>query len=394
MIYTYNNGNRQDVAFRKTDAPQGKKLEDILEIFLITYNRKKELAATLKALFAEKSPVRDVRFTILDNASTDGADDLCEDYVKRYPNIRHIRHPKNIGGNANICRAFEMADAEYVWVLADDDGYTWSHWPQIENAMWEGFDGIFTTLVNLSRIVGPGAVLYECCFVPGCIYRTTWINSDVLQGMYGNIYTCVPHITISLAMLKNHGRFFIPSKAVVIQEAKLEYLPSISGKDYTKGISENYSPIMKDKFWEIGFLHLISMLDAETQHQVFTDIKNLYTNKEQYINFLLENFKNNNYSIRNIFDIYWGLSERDKKTFIKLLYQFFDIDPIKKSPLSLDEWNLLLADRIAVKDFKRKIRLEQIRRSMALHHPITSRLKKVIIWLLVKVLKRISTVPV
>ncbi|MDR1685515.1 MAG: glycosyltransferase, partial [Desulfovibrio sp.] len=172
MIFSYNNGN-QATAFQQKNAEAYRKaLEELLEIFIITYNRKKQLAATLQTLFAEKSPVRGVRFTILDNASTDGTDGLCEDYAKRYSNIRHIRHPKNIGGNANICRAFEMAGKEYVWVLADDDGYNWSRWPQIENAMREGYDGIFTTLLNLSRVVGPGAVLYESCFVPGCIYRT------------------------------------------------------------------------------------------------------------------------------------------------------------------------------------------------------------------------------
>jgi hypothetical protein len=260
--------------------------------------------------------------------------------------------------------------------------------------MREGYDGIFTTLLNLSRVVGPGAVLYESCFVPGCIYRTAWIDSDVLQGMYGNIYTCVPHMTICLAVLKNRGRFFIPDKSIVTPEAKLEYLPSVAGKDYTKGIQEYYSPAMKDKFWEIGFLHLASMLDADMQHKIFADIIALYGGKKRYFDFLLENYKNNNYSIRNIFDIYWGLLERDKKVFIKILYQFFDVEPIQKIPLSLEEWNLLLADRIAVKDFKQKIRLEQIQRNMAWHHPITSRLKRAIIWLLVKILKRISTIPV
>lgn len=32
-----------------------------------------------------------------------------------------IRNKKNIGGNANIIRCYEEAEAIYVWVLADND---------------------------------------------------------------------------------------------------------------------------------------------------------------------------------------------------------------------------------------------------------------------------------
>ena len=96
-------------------------LKEQLEILLPTYNRKKHLLRTLTQLTAPESPVRSCSLTVLDNASTDGSSELIEEFAAKIPTIKHIRHAKNIGGNANIARAFEMARAEYVWVLCADE---------------------------------------------------------------------------------------------------------------------------------------------------------------------------------------------------------------------------------------------------------------------------------
>ena len=98
-------------------------LHDRLEIILITYNRKNKLDETLKSLLAEDSPVRNCSLTLLNNASTDGTDELIEDYVSRHPNVTHIRRKRNAGADANTCLAYELASKEYLWVLCDDDKY-------------------------------------------------------------------------------------------------------------------------------------------------------------------------------------------------------------------------------------------------------------------------------
>ena len=106
-------------------------LKDKLEIILVTYNRKPYLEDTLNQLFCDESPIKDCNFTILDNCSTDGSSELIQEYSKKYNNIKHIRHNKNIGGNANITRAIEIATKKYFWVLCDDDKYDWTNWKEI-----------------------------------------------------------------------------------------------------------------------------------------------------------------------------------------------------------------------------------------------------------------------
>lgn len=106
-----------------------------LELFLITYNRKDKLQQTLRSLLDEQSPLSHRPLTVLDNASTDGTSEWLQSFCPAYPHIHYIRHSKNIGGNANIARAFEMARAEYVWVLCDDDSYDFSHWDECLRAL-------------------------------------------------------------------------------------------------------------------------------------------------------------------------------------------------------------------------------------------------------------------
>ena len=75
-----------------------------LEIIIPTYNRKVHITHTLEQLTAADSPVKNCSITVLDNASTDGSSEVIESFAKKFANVTHIRHPKNIGGNANITR--------------------------------------------------------------------------------------------------------------------------------------------------------------------------------------------------------------------------------------------------------------------------------------------------
>ncbi|UKI41571.1 MAG: glycosyltransferase [Candidatus Melainabacteria bacterium] len=88
-------------------------LSDVLEIILITYNREKFLKRTFEQIFDnEKSPVRNLDVTILDNNSTDGTSDLINEYQEKFSNIKHEKNLRNIGGNANIAKAYTMAKKE------------------------------------------------------------------------------------------------------------------------------------------------------------------------------------------------------------------------------------------------------------------------------------------
>ena len=335
---------------------------DLLEIIIITYNRKKELAQTLDSLLAKLSPVRELRITILDNASTDGTAEICAEYAGKHHNIFHVRHKKNIGGNANVCRAFELANKDYIWVLADDDHYDWSAWPQIAKAIYSGHDAIFTSLVNLCRVIGPGAVLYECTFLPGCIYKTKWFDDSILQGMYGNLHSGLPHITLALSIFENNGTFYIPNEQVVLQSYKFEFIPDLAAQDGKRGITKNHSPFTRNNFWEVGFLNMISHLPKVIADQVFNDLTELYGNKQEYLSFLLLYYKHHDYSTRNLFNIYLGLPKHLKGVFISRLFDALLDKPLSKQEiLSVNDWNVLLADHLARNGYRYRLVIKRIK---------------------------------
>ena len=128
-------------------------LKDTLEIILITYNRKEYLENTLKQIFASSSPLSGLDITILDNKSNDGTSELVQKYSKRYSNIKHVINNRNIGGNANIARAFEIASKKYVWVLCDDDNYDFTHFDEVVEGMKNNVDVILASRYDIECFI-------------------------------------------------------------------------------------------------------------------------------------------------------------------------------------------------------------------------------------------------
>lgn len=172
-------------------------MKEKLEIILITYNRKKYLERTLNQILDKESPIKDFIITILDNKSTDGSYELIEEYKSKFSNIKHIVNNRNIGGNANICRAFEIASKEYVWVICDDDIYHWENWDEIKNAIKNGYDGICVALHNINDRNNISDLIFQLTFLPAGIYKTENFTDTVIRNAYDNIQNLFPHLAIA-----------------------------------------------------------------------------------------------------------------------------------------------------------------------------------------------------
>lgn len=223
-----------------------------LEVVLITYNRHSYLKATLETLFADLSPIRSLPFTILDNHSTDGSTELIQLYVERFPTIRHIVHPRNIGGNANIVRAFEIATAKYLWVLCDDDAYDFTHWAEVEAAMARDADAIV-----VANYINPresqAQLVGQMTFVPSTIYKTAHLTTTVMVNMAWNISTMFPQLA-PVAHLINHGKHIeILDHWIVRMESTGDHA------SYVRGLNEDKHPLMASLFWQAGFLNALPL---------------------------------------------------------------------------------------------------------------------------------------
>jgi glycosyltransferase involved in cell wall biosynthesis len=83
------------------------------------YNGARYLAAALDALLAQT--FNDFEIIISDNASTDGAAEICRSYQNKDARVRYFRSDQNLGAAWNFNRAFELSSAPlFKWAACDD----------------------------------------------------------------------------------------------------------------------------------------------------------------------------------------------------------------------------------------------------------------------------------
>ena len=233
------------------------RIENQLEIIIPTYNRKVALRYTLEQILAEKNPLRSCSVTVLDNCSTDGTSEMLTEFAQTHKNIRIIRRNKNIGGNANITRAFELAKAEYVWVLCDDDEYDFTHAHELAQVLQTKPAAVLVVRHTRPKL-GVGEIFQECSFVPGAIYRTEFITSDTLINMYFEIAYMFPHLAITASVF-NAGKTIVPLPHPLVLR-----MPDPA---YTRGLSGPGHPFMRETDWILAYL-VTSLLLTNTKHRL------------------------------------------------------------------------------------------------------------------------------
>lgn len=85
-----------------------------LSVVIPTYRRKEPLLRCLDSLAGQLNASIDV--TVIDNNSPERVDEFVT-----LPNVKVVRNEANIGAVGNILRAFDVARADWIWILGDDD---------------------------------------------------------------------------------------------------------------------------------------------------------------------------------------------------------------------------------------------------------------------------------
>lgn len=267
-------------------------LKDKLQIILITYNRIDYLKRTFNQIFAEDSPIKDFDITVLDNASDDGTSEFVEEYCQKFPNLKHIKHKINIGGNANICRAFELgvsSGKEYVWVLCDDDKYDFSNFQEVEDEINKKTDIICVSnyaFRNEKDYNLPEYLIFQLTFVPSGIYRTELITNNVMMNMYDAIYTMFQQSCITLSAINENKKIKVLSRPIVFNG--LHFSDACSSIEFTRGVDEK-KPILKrrkDTNWLLGYANVLSLLNdkkiAKKCIEIAISNKDIYNSKFEY----------------------------------------------------------------------------------------------------------------
>jgi len=90
-----------------------------VSIGLPVYNGERYLREAIDSILAQT--MDDFELIICDNASTDGTEVVCREYVDRDDRIRYYRNDDNLGASRNFNRTVELALASYFKWAAHDD---------------------------------------------------------------------------------------------------------------------------------------------------------------------------------------------------------------------------------------------------------------------------------
>ena len=293
-----------------------------LEIFLITFNRASRLEKTLKQLLDEDSPIKDFSITVIDNNSTDNTASVVKKYQSVKPNLLYEKNKYNIGGNANIVKAFYKASKEYVWILADNDNYSWSNWSQVEKEINNQTDAIVAATYEYPKL-NIAQLFLQATFLPGVIYKTSNIDDTVMLNMEFNISNMFPHLALFAKLINEHKNITILDEPVVMIGNNTDEQGAYS---YLRGYEEGFvHPLQKGMNWISGYANSLYLIkDLKLRNYIISH--NTYLTELNSAKLLFHRDKasdtNNLYNYLCVFAV---LSVWDKIRFLINLVLYFTI---------------------------------------------------------------------
>lgn len=91
----------------------------LVSVGCAVYNGAQTLRRALDGLVKQDYP--NVEIIIADDGSTDGSREICREYCARFPNIRLVENPENLGIFRNCNKLFELSSGKYfMWADQDD----------------------------------------------------------------------------------------------------------------------------------------------------------------------------------------------------------------------------------------------------------------------------------
>lgn len=206
------------------------KSDNILEIVLITYNRSKSLEKTLLSIV--DGFLINIKVTILDNCSEDDTESICRVFIDQHKNISYVKNKYNIGGCANAMRAYEIASAEYIWIICDDDICNFSSIKDViylinkyspdllivGSAVAAGSiqSIVLPTGVLLNSTGGnTGAVVFNLTFLPSSIVKLDKLRGIGFEAGYKLIDTYFPQCFWISCFINEEWNFIITKKILV-----------------------------------------------------------------------------------------------------------------------------------------------------------------------------------
>ncbi|KAA3439384.1 glycosyltransferase family 2 protein [Rufibacter hautae] len=91
----------------------------LVSIICLCYNHAAFLHEALDSVLAQTYPHLEV--LVVDDLSTDNSVEIIEKYVRRHPQIRFLKHKRNLGNCASFNEALQLSQGDFIIDFATDD---------------------------------------------------------------------------------------------------------------------------------------------------------------------------------------------------------------------------------------------------------------------------------
>ena len=124
-----------------------------LSICIPTYNRAEYLRECLRSVFASVSPslLQEVEIVVSDNASTDDTRVVVGEELQHGYHVLYHTNESNLGCEANLRTAAEIAVGEYLWLVGDDDKLAPDAVGAVLESLRRGADAVICNVALFSR---------------------------------------------------------------------------------------------------------------------------------------------------------------------------------------------------------------------------------------------------
>jgi glycosyltransferase involved in cell wall biosynthesis len=201
-----------------------------LSISIPTYNRKDQLIDTLECL-VDQCRIHNVSIQINDNASSYPIKEVVNEHFQKYNDLIFIsQNSANIGGDANFCRCFEIAEAEWFWLLGDDDHPAPDAVEKILDEINEapvdcGYICFSTNKKEFQHkhvlaanddfwyFVWKYDSFTNMSFISSGVYRNSKAKKYLIQA-YKAVYTCFSHLVMMRCMHLDGGCLVLSSRKI------------------------------------------------------------------------------------------------------------------------------------------------------------------------------------
>ena len=126
-------------------------MSETLSICIPNFNRVKCLRNCLESIYqSKKNSVLNFDVCISDNNSTEDVESVVNDYNDKLK-IKFHKNPKNLGLGINILKSVELSNAEFAWIIGNDD-MIFAHTLDKINNMFKKYPKVDYFFVNSNHL--------------------------------------------------------------------------------------------------------------------------------------------------------------------------------------------------------------------------------------------------